>query len=92
MSKPKIDEALERLNAALLILGQRHEKTKCQVNPKRYERPTTQETAARLCEGCPVKSECGMYGEADPGAMGVWGGASIAEPYTSKVRKTKKEV
>ena len=86
------DEALHNLNAALLIVGQRDQKTACQKNPKRFEKHTTQETAARLCDGCPVLLECGAYGEADPGAMGVWGGVSIPEPYTTKTRKTRGEV
>lgn len=91
MSKPKVDDALIHLNKKLLILSQRDFKTPCQKNPKRFERPTTDETAARLCGDCPVLLECRAYGEADPGAMGVWGGISIDEPYTSKVRKTGKK-
>ena len=83
------DEALRNLNAALLIVGQRDQKTACQKNPKRFARPTTDETAARLCGECPVLLECRLLGELEPGAMGVWGGRSIPEPYT---RKTKREV
>jgi len=85
------DEALRNLNAALLIVGQRDQKTACQKNPKRFEKHTTQETAARLCGECPVLLECRLFGGLEPGAMGVWGGVSIPEPYTTKARKTKKE-
>lgn len=85
------DEALHELNEALLIPGQKDKKLPCQLNPKRFARPTTQETAARLCGECPVLLECRAFGELEPGAMGVWGGISIPEPYTTKVRKTRKK-
>lgn len=67
-------EIVARFNRALRMV-----RTSCYGNPAPYmdyddEHIPSPETAAKLCEGCPVLKLCGAYAQLVHEPTGVWGG------------------
>lgn len=44
-----------------------------------FEEWPTEEDAAELCFGCPIRKACGAYAESTPTAWGIWGGKVYGE-------------
>lgn len=54
--------------------------------PRRGVTPATMARAREVCAGCPVRTECLEYADADAEIMGVWGGT------TERDRRTRRHV
>lgn len=54
------------------------------------ERGKTTRKAKQICDGCPVKVECGEFAVTGDACSGVWGGMSETE--RREIRKKSREI